>query len=136
MKSHSICLVAALFLIACADSGQETTRKLSGEVLAIHDEVMPKSEEIINLKRELQDRMGKDSTARPMGDSLVVALDRADNAMSDWMAGFDVNAAKNTSSDQAAKYFGAEKEKIAAIKKQTDESIIRAREFLKTTSQK
>lgn len=136
MKPIVLCLFAALFLVSCADSGRESTKRLSEEVLAIHDEVMPKTSEVMNLKLQLQERMGKDSTARPMGDSLAAALDRADNAMTDWMAAYDTDAAKNTSADQAANYFEAEKDKIAAIKKQTDESIARAKEFLKTAPRK
>lgn len=123
-------LLALLLLTACTDKREETVQQLSGEVIAIHDEVMPKSEELMNLKNQIQARIGQDSTARPMGDSLAAALDRADNAMSDWMAAYDPDAAKSKTPEQAADYFKAEKTKIEAVKKQTDESIARAKEFL------
>ncbi len=123
-------LLSLLLLAACTDKRAETVRKLSGDVIAVHDEVMPKSEELMNLKSQIQERVGKDSTARPTGDSLVAALDRADNAMSDWMAAYDPDAAKSKTPDEAVTYFQGEKTKIEAVKKQTDESITRAKEFL------
>lgn len=129
--------LALLFLAAaCADPKEEQIKKLTGEVIALHDEVMPKTEELMNLKAQIQERMGKDSTAGPLGRRLVVALDSADNAMSDWMAGFDVDAAKTKPADEAVKYFENEKTEIEAVKKQTDESIAAAKAFVSSYSQK
>lgn len=135
MKPTSL-LPVLLLLAACADPKEEQIKKLSGEVIALHDEVMPKTEELMNLKTQIQERMGKDSTASPLGRRLVAALDSADNAMSDWMADFDPDASKNKPADEAIKYFENEKTEIEAVKKQTEESIAAARAFVNSYSQK
>lgn len=129
-------LAAFLLLAACSDPKEEQIKKLTGEVIAIHDEVMPKTEELMNLKSQIQERMGKDSAAGPLGRRLVVALDSADNAMSDWMAGFDADAAKTKPASEAVRYFENEKAEIEAVKKQTDESIAAAKAFVSSYSQK
>jgi aminoglycoside phosphotransferase len=133
MKPTSL-LPFLLLLAACTDPKQDQIKKLSGEVIALHDEVMPKTEELMTLKAQIQERMGKDSKASPLGRRLVAALDSADNAMSDWMADFDPDASKKPA-DEAIKYFENEKAEIEAVKKQTDETIAAARAFVSSYSQ-
>lgn len=135
MKPTPTFLALLLLAAACADPKQEQIKKLSGEVIALHDEVMPKTEELMNLKTQIQERMGKDSTASPLGRRLVAALDSADNAMSDWMAGFDPDASKKPA-DEAIQYFENEKTEIEAVRKQTDETIAAAKAFVSSYSQK
>jgi len=136
MKPHlPLFLATTLLFTACQDNKQESIKQLSGDVLALHDEIMPRSEELMNLKGELQKRVGEDSTARPTGDSLIAALDRADNGMSDWMSAY-ADANKDLQGDAALAFYEGEKVKLTRLKAETETSIVRAKEFLKTAPAK
>lgn len=87
MKYLIITTIALLSLASCKHShpGMEDN-PLYSEVMAVHDSIMPKMSEIHDLKDELKaftESPAKDQVMAAMGD-----LDKADEAMMEWMANF------------------------------------------------
>ena len=132
MKKILLLSTALFALVACNknkanDEAQE--KKLIDEVMAVHDEVMPKGDELMSLKSKL------DSVAKVSSDSLkikdlVAGLDSADNQMSDWMEAYDPDIVKGKSHEEIVKYFEEEKGKITQVKNLTNSSIEKAQKFL------
>jgi hypothetical protein len=118
-------------LLACQNADKEAVARLEGEVMAVHDEVMPKMEEIMNLQAELKKRNPTDSLVTTTADSLTRALGEADNAMSDWMAEYKTDAVKTLPPAEAKAYLEGEKRKIEDVKTKTNASIAAAQAFLK-----
>lgn len=128
-----ILLLSAFTIVVSACNNQSEShnqeRKLIEDVMAVHDEVMPKGDELMSLKSSL------DSVAKVSPDSLaaleiVSALDSADNQMSDWMAAYNPDLVKGKSHEEVIKYFEGEKAKITEVKNLTNASIEKAKKFL------
>jgi hypothetical protein len=83
------------FLSACAPNKKETNEILKQEVIAIHDEVMPKMDELKKLKKEISQK-SNELTANSAGTSeeierlnrIAVDLDAAFEGMFVWMRQF------------------------------------------------
>lgn len=58
--------------------------KRHDEIMVIHDEVMPLMKDIYKLKKELKNSSQSEETK-----DLILSLEEADEAMMDWMAGYD-----------------------------------------------
>lgn len=66
------------------------------EIMVIHDEVMPLMKDIYQLKKELKKSSGSEEV-----QILIERLEDADEAMMDWMAGYD----KPSTSDENYKAY-------------------------------
>lgn len=119
-------------------------KKVESEVMAIHDEVMPKLETIVNLKDKLTSKMiqldslqqeGVSSTTlaqqRVKAFELSHQLSAADSMMMEWMYRYRGDSAKVLPPEEALKYFLKEKEKITHVKEETEKSIQQTKDFLK-----
>lgn len=101
------------------------------EVMAIHDEVMPRMSDIHRLKK----RLSKVDTAQLTDMSPNILLDhslkleKADNAMMDWMANFK-KPKKDMPEDIAIAYLYEEKKAITAVRDLMLESIKEAEALL------
>jgi len=106
-----------------------TQPPLFNEIMAIHDQIMPKMNDIETLKQEIRMRMdsidaiNSDSEYRKQFRHALAELNRADNMMSDWMSKFKenydtikVDAAKNN-------FLESERAKIEGVKITMNESI-------------
>ena len=87
MKFLITITLALLSLASCKHShpGMEDNA-LYMEVMAVHDSIMPKMSDIHDLKKELKafaESPSKDQVMSAIGD-----LDKADEAMMEWMANF------------------------------------------------
>jgi hypothetical protein len=81
----------------------------------VHDEVMPRMDDIYKQKKEFQDKL-----ATKPADSLVVQqkiarLDSADHMMMDWMHQFNPPESK-ASDEEAEKYLEDQLTKVNAMK--------------------
>lgn len=141
-------LILLSFLItlcfACGkDKDLEKITGLETEVLAIHDEVMPKQGDIVSLKSQLSTKIqGIDSlqnvgvSSNTMAEQRIKAVDLnqkladADKLMMDWMHEYRGDSAKKLDSKQAILYFENQKEKILVVKQATLKSIQEAKTFL------
>ncbi|WP_353721310.1 viral A-type inclusion protein [Dyadobacter sp. 676] len=138
--------ITILFLACAKDKDQETIAGLETEVLAIHDEVMPQQESIVNLKSRLSKKIqGIDSlqnvgvSSNTMAEQRIKAVDLnqkladADKLMMDWMHEYRGDSAKKLDAKQAIVYFEKEKERILLVKQATLKSIQEAKTFFRIT---
>jgi predicted house-cleaning noncanonical NTP pyrophosphatase (MazG superfamily) len=109
MKTLTILFMGIVLLASCSDKKQETEKsieeqhadsreELYNQVMAVHDEVMPKMDEIYRLKtklqEELQDLLQNKSEAnaeqiKSLTDK-INSLENASKEMMVWMRQFDV----------------------------------------------
>lgn len=144
MKNLILLSLLAAFSLACGtDKDQEKVTGLETEVLAIHDEVMPKQEDIMSLKTQISKKIQDiDSlqnvgvSSNTMAEQRIKAVDLnqkladADKLMMDWMHEYRGDSAKKLDSQQAVQYFEKEKERIMLVKQATLKSIQEAKTFL------
>jgi hypothetical protein len=111
-------------------TGEDTVNvALYDMVMDIHNEVMPKSEDLYNLKKELtEQKNSKDVTVERKAqlDETIASLDSADSAMKDWMHKFTMP--DSTNQEKAREYLETELERIKKVREMTDEAISRAKE--------
>ncbi|WP_157585420.1 viral A-type inclusion protein [Runella zeae] len=113
------------------------------EVFAIHDEVMPKMGQIMDLRNALSQKIvtidsllkikNEDSLQQQKDQALTLsnALQQADEGMMNWMHAYNGDSLKALSGDEALKALNAEKTKISQVRDQMLESITKAEAFLK-----
>jgi predicted transglutaminase-like cysteine proteinase len=136
-------LLVAGWLVAC-NQDQEKVKELETEVLSIHDEVMPKMDDIMRYKKALSAKITQLDSLQQEGVSsntlaqerqkayeLTQQLSLADSLMMEWMYRYQGDSAKALAPAEALSYFNQEKEKINRVKEQTNRSIQETEEFLK-----
>ncbi len=142
MKNIIIAFGIVLFASACSeDKGSvEQTEK---EVFVIHDEVMPKMGQLMELKTGLSKEISaidslvkitpNDSLQKRKEEALAlsVALTEADQGMMNWMHDYNGDSLKALSGEEAVKAMNAEKTKISAVRDKMLESLAKAEQFLK-----
>jgi hypothetical protein len=107
---------------------------LYDKVMELHDELMPKMEEIYNLKKEVQEEIAKTpemvEEKKKDLEKTMVYLDSANNEMMDWMHKF--NPLPDSADQEAAReYLENEMEKIRKVKDIMAEAIDKAKEEMK-----
>ena len=121
-----VLLFAMSGFIGC-NEGNEEVKKLEDEVMAIHDEVMPKITDLFSAKKELEIALknGADSITV---FSLLKELDGADESMQMWMEEYEM---PDESLDKALKmsYLNEEKSKITKVKESILASIDKTTQF-------
>lgn len=121
--------ILLLTMIGCTPKESTPTSLLHDEVMAIHDEVMPKMKDIHQMKKRLREvaKEYPDETISEDIQQLIAKLEKADEAMMDWMAAY-----KKPSKDDkgAVPYLTDQKEKITLVKKQMLEAIEEAKNRL------
>jgi len=142
MKNRIPILGLSVMLFAC---GQDTDKvvELEGEVLAIHDDVMPRMDDIMTLKSELSKKILKMDSLQNEGVSsntlaqeritavdLNQKLNESDKLMMEWMHTYRGDSAKKLQPEQAILYFENEKKKIEQVKLVTLKNIDDAKAFL------
>ncbi len=144
MKAQFLFLSLAALIFSCGEKADRAA-KIEEEVLAIHDEVMPKSEELMALDKKLASRLSvldsleqegvsSNTTAeqRIKAAELRARLYEADSLMMEWMHGYTQSDSVKAIGGQAAvDYLEAEKAKILTVKEKTLKSIQEADAFLK-----
>jgi len=142
-------LLLVLALAAC-DKGQNSTSEpaetdnpnqvLYDQVMDVHDEVMPKMDEIMKLKRELQEQIAntpdmvierKEQLEKMISNldsaSTAMNLDSASTAMMNWMHEFNP-LPDTTEQEKAREYLEGEMERMRNVKTLMLETIEKARE--------
>ena len=133
-----------VFAVTACNQDGERVQETEDEVMAIHDEVMPKMQEIMNLKKQLSAKLLElDSLQQEGVSSTTLAeqkmklleisqdLGMADSLMMDWMYQYRGDSAKALPAPDALVYFRLEKDKMLDVQKRTNQSLEAAREFLK-----
>lgn len=129
---------------AC-NSGEETVKETENEVFAIHDEVMPKIDDIMKLRKRLKQRITSLDSLKASGSPAATLrtdeekeqasrlhrnLDVADSLMMDWMSRYNGDTLAKLSSDEALRYLNGQKDQITDVKTKVNASIEQARQFL------
>jgi len=94
-------------------------------VIGIHDEIMPKMQDIFNIKTALED---KSSNSGVNNDSLALIIDelkQAEAGMMNWMRSFKPD--KTVGHDSLMQYYRSEKEKIEKVKEEMETSLKKAK---------
>ena len=94
-------------------------------VMGIHDEIMPKMQDIFNIKTALED---KSSNSGVNNDSLALIIDelkQAEAGMMNWMRSFKPD--KTVGHDSLMQYYRSEKEKIEKVKEEMETSLKKAK---------
>lgn len=149
-----LALLGLLFLAAsCSEGSNEETRNASAdtvvveeipvlskeevlykEVMDIHDQAMLGMSEIRHLRLQLNDSI-ENTGVSPMEQEETINLFRnrlqdlksADEAMRQWMRGFDY---KNVKKEEQLLYLQEEKVKITEVDRQMETAILQAREAM------
>ena len=144
MKNLKTLLFVSLSILAsCAKIGKQEGHHQDGgsseenpnqalydQVMDIHDEIMPRAEDIYQLKKELQEKLAgsPDMVADKKQElELVIAqLDSADQSMMDWMHQFKP-LPDSADQEKARAYLESEMERIKKVKDLMNESIDKAK---------
>ena len=142
MKSLLIS-TAFLILISCGKTSDHTghgesedgntgdaNRALYDQVMGIHDEVMPKMEDLYKMKKELMEKIantpGLAEEKRKEIERIISNLDSTNNAMMDWMHNFNP-LPDSVDQEKAREYLENEIERIKKVRDRTKESLERAK---------
>lgn len=144
MKHVLILITLTTTFFGCAkNTGEDKLTNLETEVLAIHDEIMPKMDSIMILKSNLSqkikeidslDNVGMSSST--LAEQRIKAVDinqklnESDKLMMDWMHDYRGDSAKQLKPEQAVIYFETERDKILQVKQLTLKSLQEAKTFL------
>ena len=139
-----ILLLCIVVLAACGKSGNNdqhhhddtdssaitANRALYDQAREIHDEVMPKIEDLYNLKKNLQEKIAKtpDMVAEKKQEieSVILKLDSASNAMMDWMHEFKP-LPDSADQEKAREYLETEIDRIKKVRDMMNESLEKAK---------
>ena len=136
-------LLGLSVLLSCAQGDKDKVTELEGEVMTVHDEVMPQMDEIMTLKAKLSRKIvSMDSlqnegiSGNTLAEERIKAVDlnqklnESDKLMMDWMHEYRGDSAKKLKSEQAILYFENEKKKIESVKQITTKNINDTKAFL------
>jgi hypothetical protein len=144
MKNLKTLLFVSLSILAsCAKIGKQEGHHQDGgsseenpnqalydQVMDIHDEIMPRKEDIYQLKKELQEKLTSSpelAEDKKQELELVIAqLDSADQFMMDWMHEFSP-LPDSANQEKARAYLESEMERIKKVKDFMNESIAKAK---------
>ncbi len=128
MKKRFPFLFAIALLISCGQSNsseqaEETTTspedELYKKVMAIHDEVMPKMNDIYKLKKQLEEEIKNSpdlvEERKQAIENRISQLNEASESMMQWMRDFDPESSKETQ-DEYLEYLNSELEKVNKVK--------------------
>jgi protein involved in sex pheromone biosynthesis len=120
-------LAIILWVAACGPAQKENSEEaadpetLKDEVMAVHDEVMPKMQDIMRLKKKARskiDSLATDSVTNADQieslETLITNLEEADEAMMNWMRSYRRDF--EGTDEEYVVYLQEEKESIAAVK--------------------
>ena len=137
-------LIIAFFLLVLVSCGKtdhsnhESGEAISGnpnqalyeEVIDIHDEVMPKMEDIYGLKKALEEKIANtpDLTVEKKAEfeQMIASLDSANNAMMNWMHHFTPQP-DSADRENVREYYETEIENIKKVRDITNETLAKAK---------
>lgn len=106
---------------------------LYDQVMDIHDEVMPKMEDLYKMKKDLQDKIAASPDMVPEQkkelENMISNLDSASSAMMDWMHQF--NPLPDSVNEEAAReYLENEMQRIKQVRDLTNETLEKAKSMI------
>ena len=104
--------ILAIAIVSCGDSKKTI---LYNKVMDVHDEVMPRMDDIYKHKKEFQDKLATKPADSVEIQQKIAMLDSADHMMMDWMHQFNPPDEK-TSDEEAEKYLEDQLTKVNDMK--------------------
>ncbi|WP_394974652.1 hypothetical protein [uncultured Croceitalea sp.] len=137
MKKILAVLFTTVFVLSCKQEKKvEEGPTQMEEVMAIHDEVMPKMGTLSKLVADLKEKVDTTATGKEY-EMAMKDLQEANKSMMDWMMGFgdrfdsdEILEGKELSPEKQ-EWLNEEKEKVEALKEQINTSIENAEALLK-----
>ena len=129
MQKITTAFILFMFMIvSCGPNhNDEEVKQLYEEVIAIHDDVMPKISDISKLRRKIR----KDKQENIESINYMKELEEADDAMMDWMSDFQKYKTYDDSTKESKiKYLNNEKIRIQSVSDQMYGSIETAKKYL------
>ena len=123
-------LFIALVAVSCTDKSAEDAAKLKEETFKIHDDVMPISMNLEDLKVKVMKKAETDTTAKKEALAISLALDKDYNDMEAWMPKLG-EAADMKDGEEKVKIFTVLKVEGEGIKQSTLDAKTKAEAFLK-----
>ena len=111
MKSFYI-LILAIAIVSCGDSKRTI---LYNKVMDVHDEIMPRMDDIYKHKKEFQAKLATKPADSVDIQEKIARLDSADHMMMEWMHQFNPPDVK-ASDDEAEKYLEDQLVKVNEMK--------------------
>jgi hypothetical protein len=123
-------LMLFAFLMISCESKEKEVEKLKTETIAIHDEVMPKMDDIMKLKKSLKAEQDSVSTEKSTDiQQLIISLENSDRAMMNWMRNYDPQM-EGMSDEEKIEYLKKQKASIHEVSEQMKSSISEAENYL------
>ncbi len=139
MKKFLGLALITIFTFSCGggfDAKVEETK-----ILDVHDEVMPKLGEVMNLRKKVLAKATELQSSNPQSEDLAdlrelaTELDEAREGMMTWMNDWSKSAKPHvngeTSEEAQKAFFEAEMERVTKVKDDINSSIASAKEVLK-----
>jgi hypothetical protein len=128
MYKQILVLLISTILLSCSNQNTEEIQALHKKVMNTHDEVMPKMDDIHDLKKQLSESLKnvKDSTQI---FNAITQLDNADEAMMVWMDEFN-QGYTDMKHDEQKSYLATEYEIIKKVKLMMLESLDNGKQIL------
>jgi hypothetical protein len=130
MKKWLYTLLAVALLVSC--NSNRDNQALYDEVMNVHDEVMPKMDDIYKLKEQLKQKIadapGMAEEKRKEIESVIARLDSAGDGMMIWMRNFNP-LPDSLGEEKAFQYLQNEKQKIVKVKEDMLRAIDKAKEL-------
>jgi hypothetical protein len=123
-------LMLFAFLMISCESKEKEVEKLKTETIAIHDEVMPKMDDIMKLKKSLKAEQDSVSTEKSTDiQQMIISLENSDRAMMNWMRNYDPQM-EGMSDEEKIEYLKKQKASIHEVSEQMKSSISEAENYL------
>lgn len=119
-----------IFSLACSNKAAEESTKLKEETFKLHDEIMPISMNLEDLKANVMKKAEADTTLKKTALDISLALDKAYTDMETWMPKLG-EAADMKDSEEKVKALTALKAEGEQLKQATLDAKKKADEFLK-----
>lgn len=139
MKRTILFLIFASFLLlnSCGPSGPSGNEILRAEVIAVHDEVMPKMGQLKSLERkalekatELQSQEVVDSVAVEKYKALAYDLNHAHEAMFEWMRQYE-QLDEGRSEEELEEYLDTQMILVSEVNVEIKTALAKADDLLK-----
>ena len=115
------------------NDGESPNRALYDQVMDIHNDVMPKSDEIYQLKKEIKEKINRApnlaADKKKQLEQIAAELDSADHSMMDWMHKFKP-LPDSANHELAREYLENEMVRIKTVRELINGSLQKAKEEL------
>ncbi len=124
-------LLALAVLVSCGSSKESELQRVKDEVITLHDEVMPLSGPLYDLRMSLQKKMSTDTTgSKTLGtEEVITQIKNAEDAMMDWMRNYDPTF-EGVDDIETHQYLLEQRKAIEEVAAQMKEAKKKGEEFL------